>query len=193
MTNFKTYTKQESKLRKILLGFLFLCFIILVFHQILFSIFSGTASAIILTFGILGTISLFTIIIFFRNNIFIEGINTNGIIEFDERQIQFNGQSFNYSDLTDITIFYAGYPKSKEQIHVYNTGNFIKFNLNDTTYKIFFLVENELERQKLVTILQKLNVTGIKFKETTSQGSSYFLDINLNYADIQKLKTKRQS
>jgi hypothetical protein len=140
----------------------------------------------------LSTISLVTIIVFFRNSDFINGIVTNGIISFDERQIHYNDQSFNFTDLTDIDIFYAGYPKSKEQIHVYTTGNYIKFNLNETSLKIFFLIENELDRQKLVTLLKKFDETGIKFKETTSQGVSYFLNINLNYADIQALRTNRQ-
>ena len=42
------------------------------------------------------------------------------------------------------------------------------------------------------TLLKTFHMTGIKFKETTSQGVSYFLNINLNYADIQDLKIKRQ-
>lgn len=192
MTNFKTYIKQESKLNKILLAFHFLSFIILVFHNFILSNFSGTVSTVILIFGILGTISLFTIIIFFRNIDFIEGIATNGIISIDEQQISYLDQSFNLSDLKDINVFYAGYPKSKKQIHVYHTGNFIKFNYNETSHKIFFLIENEHDRQKLVTLLKTFHMTGIKFKETTSQGVSYFLNINLNYADIQDLKIKRQ-
>lgn len=193
MTSFKTYIKQESKLNKILLGFLFLSFIILIFHKFILSNFSGTASTIILTFGILGTLSLFTIIIFFRNSNFIEGITTNGTLSIDEQQIRYLDQSFNLSELKDIYIFYAGYPKSKEQIHVYNAGNFIKFNFNETSHKIFFLIEGEQDRQKLVMLLKTFHTTGINFKETTSQGTSYYLDINLNYADIQRHKTIRQN
>ncbi len=112
------------------------------------------------------------------------------MLEFDEREVHFIGQSFSYPDITDMHIFYAGYPKSKEQIHVYRTGNYLKFTLDQTSHKIDFLVENELERQKLVTLLKTLQAMGVKFKETTSQGASYFLNINLNYAEIQDHKIK---
>jgi hypothetical protein len=192
MTNFKTYIKKGTRTNRVLLGLLFLGFTMLLVYPIILSNFTKTISFIFLTIGMLSTISLVTIIVFFRNSDFINGIVTNGMISFDERQIHCNDQSFNFSDLTDIHIFYAGYPKSREQIHVYTTGNYIKFNLNETSLKIFFLIENELDRQKLVTLLKKFDETGIKFKETTSQGLSYFLNINLNYADIQALKTKRQ-
>lgn len=186
MTSFDTYENSKSKLPGILAWYSIiglLCIILIAISKP-----NGVYLVILLTIGLSGVFVLFAMI--WGRNDFWNNINRIGKIEFHENHFDTLGQKFNYSDLQNVHIYYAGYAKSKTQIHVYNTGNYIEFTYNDMAFKILFLVDSENERQNLSKLLKSLNQKGVNFKETTSRGKSYFLDINLNYNEIQELSKK---
>ena len=191
--SFTTFVFKRNPWRNLLLFFGWSSFVLLFAHQIFYESFfqylKPPLTYIFYSYLAVGAVVMIKLMFTTKSSPFIEGIILEKKIQFSNNHFTINARTINYIDCDSILFYYGGYTQN----HSKEIGNYINFSINGAKERIYFYFEDEDEnedKENLRKLYEHLYLNKIRFKETTNNGISYLMKINLTYNEVQDFKSR---